>query len=186
MNSTTVRVSLLALSLCFAARAGAEKDSGPLPPVPGKLLPSQYLPTELKLSINGLSPPSYRLELKGQSLVYHVRKFDPAEFAIREVDTTITPSASQWVRFWKAIETAGLWNWKASYVNSDGIDGTNWGVDLAFGDRRISSFGQNAFPGDEPEPTDPAESDSSRSETDGPFRTYLRAVEDLLGGERFQ
>jgi hypothetical protein len=185
MSSATLRMSLLALSLCFAAPAGAQKDGGSPPPVPGKVLPNQYLPTEFTLSINGVSPPSYRVELRGQSLVYHVRKFDPGAFAIREVDRTITPSASQWLQFWKAMDSAGLWDWQPSYANPGGVDGTHWAVDIAFGDKRIASFGQNAYPGDEPEPADPAESDSSPPETDAPFRTYLRAVEDLLGGEHF-
>jgi hypothetical protein len=153
--------------------------------LPGKALPSQYLPTELKLSIGGSSPPSYAVELRGESLVYHVREFDPEAFAIRETDTTITPSASQWLRFWKAMDAVGLWHWQPSYTDADGVEGTNWGVQIAFGDRTVRSSGRNAYQSDEAEPADTSETDASPTETGGPFPSYLRAVEDLLGGARF-
>jgi hypothetical protein len=178
MNPSTVRLSLLAVSFCFATRAGAQNDSGPQPPVPGKSLPSQYLPTGLKLSIGGSSRPSYRLELQGQSLVYHVRQFDPEAFEVREVDRTITPSAGQWLRFWKAMDAVDLWRWQASYTDPD-VDGINWTVDVAFGDRKAVSSGHGAFP------TGHSDTDESPSDTDGLFKTYLHAVEDLLGGASF-
>jgi hypothetical protein len=185
MHSSAMNVAFLILSLGFTAGAAAQKAGGAPPPVPGKLLPSQYLPTELKLAIGGASPPSFRVEQRGDSLVYHVREFDPESFTIREVERTITPSAGQWVRFWRAMDAVDLWHWQPSYTNSDAENGTNWGVEIAFGDKKVRSSGRNAYPTGEAEPADAADTESNAPEGDDLFRTYLRAVEDLLGGARF-
>jgi hypothetical protein len=147
-------------------------------------LPSQYLPTGLKLSIVGATPPTYSVELKGPSLVYRVRQFDPEAFDMREVDRTITPTASQWLRFWKAMDAAGVWGWRPSYTDTSVVDGTDWKVDIALGDRKIVSSGHGAYPADPAD--DDGDDDGSASEADGPFKTYLNAVEDLLGGARFR
>jgi hypothetical protein len=194
MNSSAVRVLLLALSLGFVARVDAQKQGSPSPPVPGKLLPSQYLPEQLKLSVGGSSPPSYRVELRGQSLLYHVRAFDPEEFAVREVDTTVTPSAAQWLRFWKAMDAVDVWHWQPSYANPDAGDGRHWGVEIAWGAKTAHSSGHSAYPGGDArsDDADASEPDASPAEPVsapapvGVFPTYLRAVEDLLGGARFR
>jgi hypothetical protein len=180
-----MNVAFLVLSLGFTAGAAAPTQGGAAPPVPGKLLPSQYLPTDLKVAIGGAAPPSFRVELRGDSLVYHVREFDPESFTIHEVERAITPSAAQWARFWKAMDGVDLWHWQPSYTNSDAENGTNCSVEIAFGDKKVRSSGRNAYPTGEAEPADAADTESSASEGDDLFKTYLRAVEDLLGGARF-
>ena len=62
-----------------------------------------------------------------------------------------------------------VWQWEAQYPDPGVMDGTQWSVHLAKGDREVASTGSNAYPGSEgPEP----------SET---FRRFREAVQALVG-----
>lgn len=182
MRKPAVGVHALALSVFVTALAPAQ-EARPCPPQPGKQLPTAYLPVVLKIHIGGFFGPSYWVELRGESLVYRVRDIDPKTNAVRLTSKVITPSASQWRRFWRAMDEVGLWRWRAHYANPGVFDGTQWRVEVVFAGRRAQASGSNAYPG---EAARPPISSSVDTETSRTFNTYLRAVEDLLGGERFR
>jgi hypothetical protein len=174
------------LVLCFTGLVEAQEPTRPHPPPPGKSLPSSYLPTRFRIAIGGFFPPSYSVELRGESLLYHARTIDPQTQAVRETSKVITPSAGQWQRFWKATDEVDLWRWQAEYANPLVTDGTSWAVDIVSAGRMIESSGRNAYPGgaaSAPKPSQPEPGPPATSKT---FDAYLSAVEDLLGGERFR
>ena len=185
MKTSAVMLPILALSLCVTLLAQAQEERHPHPPTPGKQLPSYYLPTEFTLNVGGFFLPSYSVELRGESLLYRIRDIDPETHAVRETSKVITPSASQWRRFWKAMDEVGLWRWQSEYANPDVADGTQWGLEVAFGGRRAKSSGSNAYPSDVATSPDPSRPDASLPERSGVFEKYLSAVENLLGGKRF-
>jgi hypothetical protein len=189
LKSTIVRWSLLALFLVVTALAEAQEPVRPHPPAPGKGLPSGYLPTRFRIHIGGgIFPPNYSVDLQGASLVYHVSDVDRETKAIRETSKVITPSASQWRQFWKAMDEVNLWDWQAEYPNPLIADGTKWGLDIAVAGKGIRSSGSNTYPGGPaagPKPTTPPAS-LRLPEESKVFDAYLKAVEGLLGGERFR
>jgi hypothetical protein len=118
--------------------------------------------------------------------LYRVSSLDPERQAIRWTSKVITPSPSQWLQFWKAMDEVRLWQWRTEYPNPIVCDGTQWGVEVAIGGRGAKSSGSNAYPdgrGTSPPPWKLDPTTSLRSEM---FDKYLTAVEALLGGERFR
>lgn len=186
MNALIERLSLLSLFLCVTIHAEAQGQRRPQLPTPGKQSPGSYLPTRFTLSIGGFLSPSYSVELRGESLLYRVRGIDPDTRSIRETSTVVTPSAAEWRRFWRAMDEVDLWRWRSEYANPGVADGTQWGIEIAFAGRRADSSGSNAYPGGLATFPVPSEPDSVLPEASEAFRTYLKAVEELLGGERFR
>jgi len=71
------------------------------------------------------------------------------------------PSEAAWLRFRKAVEAAGVFEWKQRYEDPYTLDGISWNLDLAWEDRSIFCSGSNSYP--------PG------------FEELLSAVEDLSG-----
>ena len=108
----------------------------PHPQRTGKRLPSGYLPSKLMIRVGGgIFPPNYSVVLQGESLIYHVSDIDPKTNEVRETSKVVTPSASQWRQFWKAMEEIDLWRWQPEYADPRIADGTKWGVDIEFAGR---------------------------------------------------
>ena len=181
------RWPLLLVFPCITAFVEAQERRHPHPPAPGKQLPGDYLPTRLNIYIGGgIFPPSYSVDLRGESLVYRARELDPQTHAVRERTKVITPSAGQWRRFWRAMDDVQLWSWQPQYANPLIADGTKWGLDITFVARRIASSGSNAYPGGSAGSSEASKPDTNPPGASRRFSAYRSAVEDLLGGEPFR
>lgn len=121
----------------------------------------QKTPTVLEAWVGGYVGPSYRLELRGQDLVYEIFERGYALHS-REV---ISPSPVQWGRFLNDISQAGVWEWEDRYKGPDVPDGTTWYVTIELPGRRAVSRGLNHYP--------PG------------FVDFMRATRRLLDGRQF-
>ena len=132
------------------------------------LLPSQ--PEQFKASIGGYFGVSYHVELQGDSILYSSSASgrtgslfeEPQALALPDV---ITPTAEQWQTFLKTLDRVEAWDWQERYVNPDIMDGTQWSVDLIWGDRQVKSSGSNDFPAE--------------------FKAFCKAITALLDGREF-
>lgn len=66
----------------------------------------------------------------------------------REVVKQFEPSPHAWARFWKAVDTAGVWKWQNHYSSpmSAAQDGEAWKLELSHTGRSLKSQGYNAWP----------------------------------------
>jgi hypothetical protein len=55
-----------------------------------------------------------------------------------------SPSNQQWQRFWSTVERIGAWKWADSFQGEGSEE--HWLLQLARGDRRLSTGGRSAFP----------------------------------------
>lgn len=131
-------------------------------------------PDELRFSIGGFGTDSRSWEVRGDTLVFRRRVWDPRETGVDSV--RVVPTAEEWRGFRSAADGAGVSRWKRSYRAQGVVDGTGWGLRLRDGELRVESEGSNAYPnrrGDQRE----------LQMTDG-FRAFLGALEALAGGPR--
>jgi hypothetical protein len=176
----TVRRLTMAVELPLALTLTADTwGQGPpplCPPTPGKGLPGGHLPTRLRRFVGGFLGPSYWVDLEGDALTYRARRFDPEANRFKEtIKRGIKPSADQWGRFWRALDEARLWQWRAHYPAPPNLaDGTQWSVDIDVRGRVVKSSGDKNFPG------------RPSGVTSELFEKYLAAVRALLGGEEFR
>jgi hypothetical protein len=86
-------------------------------------------------------------------------------------EQSFAPDAAAWERFWAVVDRLDVWSWAGSYERPDVLDGTYWSLALDRGERRVRSWGDNAYPdGDDP----------GRD-----FRALCRAVSHLAEGRTF-
>jgi hypothetical protein len=90
-----------------------------------------------------------------------------------DVGVKICPTEEQWVRFWETVNKCNLWNWESRYDNHEVLDGVQWRVTIQLGTYAIDSFGSNSYPG------------STGMSYSKPFRMFLWAVQELIGGKEF-
>jgi hypothetical protein len=126
-------------------------------------------PTKLSLGIGGFLGASYRVELvEGTSAIKYLH--NPQTFTsskgTNEEKIEIPPQ--RWTAFRKGLDTAAIWGWKKQYVRKGVVDGTVWDVNIEWGDQKISSTGDNAYPNQKE------------------FAAFKTAVHDLLGGKKFE
>lgn len=133
-------------------------------------------PDVLEVYIGSFGSPSYGLWWDGERLVYE--SFVSGYEQRRQ--TFIVPSETQWKRFWRTLETLGVWNWRERY--EPGVryepateirDGTHWSLSLEYRDRRVESAGDNAAP------------DAMDLDDSVPFTAFAQAVSRLTGGYAF-
>ena len=124
-------------------------------------------PSVFVASIGGYMGRSYSVEKMGNGLEY--RRYDSG-FELRQV-RLIHPGEEDWVAFRQALDEIGVWEWRSDYTDPGILDGTNWGLEIRWGDRAISTGGSNGYPGG-----------SYRSRT---FTAFLEAVSKLVGGRPF-
>ena len=96
--------------------------------------------TILKFEIGGFDWESHRLEGDGKQLVYtpgHSTRFEDHDAL------TFHPSPVAWRNFWQRCDDMAIWVWKPSNVNIDVLDGTQWEMELAHGNKRRKSSGSN-------------------------------------------
>lgn len=121
---------------------------------------STHLPTKFHAFIGGFFGTDYTIELDGQELVYLADETHSGE-GRRE---RISPTGDEWNTFWKQLNELGVWEWKRKY-ETEICDGTQWELDIKYGDKKRKCYGSNAYP--------------------DRFDEYLQAVKELLGGREF-
>ena len=132
-------------------------------------------PKEFRLHIGGYGGPSYSVDLQGDHLLYESIHGDCSSTRSREV----RPAAEDWLFFWEELESLGVWDWQAEYVNAGVCDGTQWEVGIQYGEQRLHSSGDNSYPRPNSRPNRSPEPTQC-------FRGFCGAVSRLLGGLPFQ
>lgn len=135
--------------------------------------PSDTVPDLLSLSIGGLGG-SHRVTLQPDGRLEHVT---PGAGGGRQEKEIVTIPPGRWAAFRSEMDAIGVWQWRGNFKDHKVLDGTQWGIELAYGDRSLSLSGSNRFPKESGKPS------GSTGMTE-PFKRYLRAVEALLGDGR--
>jgi hypothetical protein len=64
------------------------------------------------------------------------------DLAGRKEVEQLEPSSQAWEQFWKALDTAGIWKWKAEYPAAFLIyDGEGWSLEVRHAGRSLKSWG---------------------------------------------
>lgn len=61
----------------------------------------------------------------------------------------VTPSEQDWRLFWQSMDQIGVWKWRDRYDNFEVLDGTAWGLKLAYQGRHLECEGTNMYPPDQ-------------------------------------
>ena len=56
------------------------------------------------------------------------------------------PSLEKWISFRYLLDHLNAWKWKPSYSNQGIFDGTQWSLEIEYGDAKISCSGSNSYP----------------------------------------
>jgi len=92
-----------------------------------------------------------------------------------DTSDTVTPSPKAWHRFWDKLDGLGVWKWRTRYWNDEICDGTQWKVDIVYGEKRLRCSGSNRYPLKDGSPSD---------EPTKTFEGFQKAVEELCGIKR--
>ncbi len=131
-----------------------------------------HLPTRLKIGIGGYMGPSYSVELWDGRLLYVRCEYGYRNESVEE----ITPTRKQWLRFRAELDSIGVARWRRTYRDLGILDGTGWGLEIAYEDVEMLSSGDNAYP----------ESDPLSDVPSAAFNRFLKAVSRLAGGRVFR
>ena len=122
------------------------------------------------VGIGGFFGPSTEVEWTDRGLRYRHNPHSVVGPGLRgAVDEIVHPNAEAWQTFWHAMHELEVWQWEAQYPDPGVMDGTQWSVHLAKGDREVASTGSNAYPG------------SEGPESSEIFRRFREAVQALVG-----
>jgi hypothetical protein len=103
--------------------------------------PATHLPKAFSFEIGGYGGVAHEVKFE-KGLLWHRRMED---FVLR-AETGLSLSATDWQRFWEAIEQAGVWKWE-TYYSTMVCDGTQWSLKIRHGGRKLDSGGSNCYPG---------------------------------------
>ena len=123
-------------------------------------------PTQLKFTIGGFNGECHEIEWKHGKLWY--RRADGAY--MWEPSVAVSPTEDEWAKFWRAMETAGVWQWQANY-DAPICDGIQWSLKLKNLERQVRCEGSNAYPGSPGPDYSPT----------GEFAHFLKALRELTG-----
>ena len=56
------------------------------------------------------------------------------------------PSLEKWIPFRYLLDHLNAWKWKPHYSNQSIFDGTQWSLEIEYGDAKISCSGSNSYP----------------------------------------
>jgi hypothetical protein len=126
------------------------------------------LPEVFRFSIDH-SGPRRSVEWRNRMLVLRGCPFDDSGTDER---ARFSPSPMQWDQFWRAMERANVWTWRAEYFEPV-LDGTSWSLEMENAGQRIESHGSNGYAG----------SDGSSYGEESEFAQLLRALSGLVGGQ---
>jgi hypothetical protein len=102
-------------------------------------------PLTLEFSIGGFFNGSLYVKLiNGQLMYYHSHAPLPCDQADAKA---ILPTVEQWIDFNKVLNSINAWEWDSSYNDFEVNDGTQWELKINYGNKRIKSYGSNAYPG---------------------------------------
>jgi hypothetical protein len=131
---------------------------------------SDYLPKRFTIFIGGFMGPSYIVEMDANKKSALNYRYICEE---EEKNLQINPTFQQWNKFWIQMEKSKIWSWKADYPNPGVCDGTQWKIAIHYAEQKIESKGDNNYP-------------NCRNGVPGKtFTTFLKAVQELLGGAAF-
>jgi len=138
---------------------------------------SSVTPVVFEIHLGGVRGRSFGAWWNGEHIVYE--SFGVAYEGREQAE--IVPSDAQWARFWRTMDSLGVWHWQPSYepgarFEPEGVtrDGTHWSLTLRLGDRCAESGGDSAGP-------DSVDLDESLQ-----FAALCEAVSRLLGGLEFR
>jgi hypothetical protein len=126
-------------------------------------------PKRFELFIGGYLGTSYSIRMEGATLIYQVSYCRDDR---HEPPIACVPTDAEWRDFWKVIEKTGAWGWKPRYYQP-ACDGTNWDIDIIYGDMTLNSSGSNGYP------------PSGENTVSREFGTFCGAVSRLVGGRNF-
>ncbi len=127
-------------------------------------------PEAFAFFIGGYTGTSHRVVWEGGDLRYERLGYGFEPDALEPEEEFARP-APDWAAFRAALDRLDVWSWAASYEPEDLIvDGTQWSLELRWGERAVVTGGSNAYPG--------VGATVSGSNT---FRAFLRAVRKLTG-----
>jgi hypothetical protein len=134
-----------------------------------------FTPERLTARIGGFLGVTYEVELRRDGVSY--MKFAPGHR--KPTSTVIKPTTAQWREFRVALDELRVWQWRSEYPNTGTMDGTQWSLAIAYGDRALKTKGDNNYPTASGKP-------NGKPQTTETFGRYLAAVERLLGGKTFK
>jgi len=118
-------------------------------------------PDTFEAWVGGYVGPSYKLELRDDTITYEVFEQGYELHSTEEIH----PDSSQWGQFLNDVSSSGIWEWNPRYKGADSADGTTWYVNITAGPHSVTSRGLNHYP--------PG------------FVDFMRAVRRLLNGRQF-
>lgn len=59
----------------------------------------------------------------------------------------ILPTVEQWIDFKMVLNSINAWAWDSDYFTPGVCDGTQWALKINYGNKRIKTYGDNAYPG---------------------------------------
>lgn len=130
-----------------------------------------HLPEAFFFDIGGYGARGHQVEFKDGRLWHRTGVNGFARFG----EKVLEPTVEEWERFWRGVERAAVWSWKADYL-TDVLDGTQWSLRLQHAGRSITTAGSNDYPGGV---------DNNYSPT-SEFAQFLRALEQLTGVEEIR
>ena len=140
--------------------------------------------------IAGPSGSSYAVRLAGANLDYIQTPPDHklqgesphpgAQYGSGSGDSRkIQVSEASWSEFRECLERLEIWDWKPHYDDSTVMEGTQWILELTWGEKSLCSGGSNAYPVLDSEP------ESSHGGYTQAFSEFLLGLRQLLGGVDF-
>jgi hypothetical protein len=123
--------------------------------------------TRLRFNIGGFEAEGFDLRLS-RGRIHYRRTVGPCPGPEPQV---IRPTEEQWRQFWLEVDRIGVWAWLPEYVNPNVLDGTQWSLELRYGERKVKSEGSNLYPG----------STGIDYSANSPFAQFLRALATLTG-----
>ena len=100
--------------------------------------PVQPIPIKFIYEEGGFGAWS-KLELVNGTF-YETPQFEKVALRRRE------PSLEKWISFRYVLDYLNAWKWKPSYSNQSIFDGTQWSLEIEYGDAKISCSGSNSYP----------------------------------------
>ena len=100
--------------------------------------PVQPIPIKFVYEEGGFGVSS-KLELVNGTF-YETPQFEKVARRRRE------PSLEKWISFRYVLDYLNAWKWKPSYSNQSMFDGTQWSLEIEYGDAKISCSGSNSYP----------------------------------------
>ena len=131
-------------------------------------------PLTLEFSIGGFFAENHRVKLENGQLMY---QYCDAPLSWDQIDAKqILPTVEQWIDFKTVLNSINAWEWDSDYFTPDVCDGTQWELKINYGNKRIKTYGDNAYPGTK---DDDMNFNLSRTPE---FTAFVDALGLLLGG----